>query len=169
NPDKIDSVELQSILQIDEKRKILEKCKRDLNRLPTLEYQRPKYLRGTEFECLERLVRMIKTSPFRQKDIQRRLEVYYYLGEIMSIRGWIKRDYRHLQQQLGERSAKETKKIAKRVYELFIARGIQALTVVEEIKPTYLSQMNETVFYEELLPEARRIAQEESGFAGAHP
>ncbi|PKB94956.1 hypothetical protein RhiirA5_386339 [Rhizophagus irregularis] len=126
-PDKIDSVELQSILQIDEKRKILEKCKRDLNRLPTLEYQRPKYLRGTEFECLERL------------------------------------------QQLGERSAKETKKIAKRVYELFIARGIQALTVVEEIKPTYLSQMNETVFYEELLPEARRIAQEESGFAGAHP
>ena len=87
----------------------------------------------------------------------------------MSIRGWLKRDYRLLQQSVGERPAKEIKKIARRVYELFTARGIQVITAIEEIKPTYLSQMHETVFYEELLPEARRIAQEESGFAGAHP
>jgi hypothetical protein len=95
------------------------------------------------------------------------LKTFFLLKEALTLRGWMKRDYQAIEQHLGERAARDIKKITRRAYELFTAHGVQT---IGEIRPTYLAQMNGSKFYNELLPEARQIAsQESSGFAGAHP
>ncbi|CAB4373963.1 unnamed protein product [Rhizophagus irregularis] len=71
--------------------------------------------------------------------------------EILTLRGWIKRDYQAIEQHLGEHAAKDVKKITRRAYELFTSQGVRS---IYGIRPTYLAQMNGSKFYDELLPEA---------------
>ncbi|CAB4446395.1 unnamed protein product [Rhizophagus irregularis] len=80
--------------------------------------------------------------------------------ELLSLRGWTKKDYGILQEQVGQRFAKDVKKTSQRVYELFAIRGVQCLTKVAYICSTCLTKMSEGDFYNELLPEVRRIMRE---------
>ncbi|PKK58493.1 hypothetical protein RhiirC2_796208 [Rhizophagus irregularis] len=152
--EKIVSVDFGTILNYDEPREMVHRCKIDLHHPTNYEYQRPNYLGGSEDELLRKLARMIRQTTFRQKSVHERLENYYYLGELLSLRGWTKRDYGILQEQVGQRFAKDAKKTARRVYELFAIRGVQYLTKVAYICPTRLTKMSEEEFYDELLPEA---------------
>ncbi|POG82686.1 hypothetical protein GLOIN_2v1762086 [Rhizophagus irregularis DAOM 181602=DAOM 197198] len=158
--ERIFSIDFKTILDYDEQSEIVHRCKIDLHHLTNYEYQRPNYLGGNEDELLRKLTRMIRQTTFRQKSVHERLEVYYYLGELLSLRGWTKKDYGILQEQVGQRFAKDVKKTSRRVYELFAIRGVQCLTKVAYICPTCLTKMSEGDFYDELLPEARRIMRE---------
>ncbi|PKK58650.1 hypothetical protein RhiirC2_795983 [Rhizophagus irregularis] len=68
--------------------------------------------------------------------------MFYLLGEILTLRGWIKRDYQAIEQHLGEHAAKDVKKITRRAYELFTSQGVRS---IYGIRPTYLAQMNGTL------------------------
>src|SRR6266498_5084506 len=160
-PDRIESIDVETILNVSEKKIILDKCKQDLMRSVDYSYQLPDYVVANEDERLQKLIQIVKQSSFRRTNVHDRLKVYFYLGEILSLRGWVRKDNQLLQHHFGERSAKEVKKTAKRVFELFNARGIYWLTSVMYIKPTYLAQMEETDFYEILLPEARQLRHNE--------
>jgi len=160
-PDRIESIDVETILNVSEKKIILDKCKQDLMRPVDYSYQLPDYVVANEDERLQKLIQIVKQSSFRRTNVHDRLKVYFYLGEILSLRGWVRKDNQLLQHHFGERSAKEVKKTAKRVFELFNARGIYWLTSVTYIKPTYLAQMEETDFYEILLPEARQLRHNE--------
>lgn len=157
NVEKIVSVDFRTILDYNE---TVHRCKLDLNRPANDAYQRPNYLEGSKDELLKKLARRIQQTTFRQRNVHERLEIYYYLGELLFLRGWSKKDYGTLQEQVGQRFAKDVKKTARRVYELFASRGIQYLTEVAYICPTYLAKMSEGEFYDELLPEAQRLVRE---------
>jgi hypothetical protein len=165
--ERIESIEIQTILQVDRRQKDFDICRRAIQRPIDSNIQRLNQVGGSDDGQLGMILRKMAKNNFRRWSVQERLETFYLLGEILTLRGWTKRDYQAIEQHLGERAAKDVKKIARRAYELFTARGVRSIC---GIRPTYLAQMNGSKFYDELLPEARRIAsQESSGFAGAHP
>ncbi len=80
---------------------------------------------------------------------------------MLGTRGSTKYDHKFLQRTLGVRKAKTAKTTARRVYELFKARGLPLLYAVTFIRPTHLTQLSEEEFHEQLLPEARRLSRSE--------
>jgi hypothetical protein len=77
----------------------------------------------------------------------------------MSSRGWIQEDKQLLCTHFNKRKIKEIKRTAKRVYELFSARGIAHLYSVNFIRPSHLAKLGETEFYLQLVPEAKRLRE----------
>jgi hypothetical protein len=145
----------------------------DLARPATTPYEKPTYVIDNEDESLERLVRKIKHPDFRQESKVARLKCYYHLGEILASRGWNKTDSQYLKREFGQRTVRDVKKTARRVYELFYARGTAQIVAVTSIRPAQLLGMKDEDFYGKLIPGARRLAQEDSNeenrrFAGAH-
>jgi hypothetical protein len=158
--ERIDTIDMEALLTQSEEKTIMAKCKEDLNRPGSIQYQRPEYAIGEEGVRIMQTLREFTHFSWKQKTIHERLEAYYYLGEVLSLRGWVKRDNQLLRQQLKGITIKETKRVAKRVYELFHARGVAWLYSVQYLKPTHLTQMDEEEFYGELMPEARRLGSE---------
>jgi len=102
---------------------------------------------------------MLQQNEIKRKSANDRLEFYYYLGQTLAHRGWSKKDSKLIQQLLEERTHRELKRLAKRTFELFSARGIGIVMNLTYMKPTHLAQMTEDDFYDRLLPEARRLRQ----------
>jgi hypothetical protein len=160
----IETIELDELIateEISEESTLLEKCKQDLDRRGAQSFHFPEYKDQEESERLENLVRTLDKSSFRRKTATERLEIHYYLREVLTSRGWTRSDKRLIQKRLGNRNAKETLRTARRVYELFEARGIAQLYTVEYIRPTHLIQMKEDEFYGDLIPFARRLKEGE--------
>ena len=104
----------------------------------------------------------IKRSSFRNQPVNSRLQYFYHLGEVLTLRGWTKADSRMLTRTFDARSARDIKKIARRVYELFHTRGTAWIVAVTCIYPTALLQISDADFYEKLLPGARQLAQKDN-------
>ena len=77
------------------------------------------------------------------------------------------------QERFGERAAKDIVRTARRAHELFITRGLALIYTVTFIQPTHLIQLSSNQFYNQLMPYAQKLKEEEElfdmGFAGAHP
>ena len=173
--DKTINIHPNELLNFDgfeEKKTLLEKCKMDLDQpgIDIIDY--PEYLQKRDDKRLKRILKKIREPDFRIGEPIGRLETYYYLGEALASRGWLRSDKRMLQDRIGERATKDTIRIARRVYELFITRGLAQLYTVTFIQPTHFLQLTEDQFYNQLIPFARNLREEEKfveGFAGAHP
>jgi hypothetical protein len=100
---------------------------------------------------------MVQDPDFRYEENQFRLETYYYLGEVLQFRGFTCADKRMMKDLMGSRRSKEIRRIARRVCELFTARGLRNLYATEYIRPSHLAVMREDDFYGQLMKEARRL------------
>jgi len=124
---------------------------------------------------LETLLHLTQQTAFRKRKTFHRMETFYYLGEVLDTRGWQKKDKRRIRTLFTtNKGARDFCVTARRVYELFRARGLSNLYAVTYIRPYHLLKLDEEEFYNELLPEAQRLRNEEnvqfleSSFAGAH-
>ena len=107
------------------------------------------------------MIAYINKESFSQKSVIKWLEIYYYLGDVLTSRGWTAEDNKTMLKMFKERKTKYLRKIAKRVYALFSARGIAHLYTVTFIKTTHLVQMSEADFFGQLVPAAREMRVEE--------
>lgn len=146
---------------LSEEETLLTRCKRDLEQAKAEDFNFPEYRNLEEAERLHCLIKKLNKTQFRQKSATERLEIYYYLGEVLASRGWIRTDKRKLQEQFEKRTTKEIIRTARRIYELFEARGIAYLYVITYIRPTYIIQLKEEEFYGELIPFARKLKEKE--------
>ena len=99
------------------------------------------------------------------------MEAFYYLGEVLDSRGWTKEDKKFLKETFTARRYKEIRKLIKRTYALFAARGLAHLYTTTFIRPTHLGRMSESDFCGSLIPRARKLKESEflsEAFAGAH-
>jgi hypothetical protein len=142
---------------------MLEKCIYDLQKKGVDTIPIPDYLGQLDEQRLTTLLQLAQQPLFQQRKSYYRLEVLYYLGEVLTLRGWQKEDSQRIREMFKtNKGASDFKKMARRVYELFQARGIASLYVVEFIRPYHLAQMEEKEFYNELLPIARQLYEQET-------
>src|SRR5919205_218067 len=99
-PDETITFDMNELLNFnnpDEKKTLLEKCKEDLNRpgIATIDYPNYQFKRGDK--KLKRILKKISKLDFRYGKSTERLETYYYLGEALASRGWIRSDKKMLQ------------------------------------------------------------------------
>src|SRR3954452_724746 len=149
----------------------LDRCIADLEQLGTPTVTFPAYLEEDETVRLRHLVELTSAATFKQKTVHERMETLYYLGEVLNSRGWTKDDKRLLREAFSERRYKEIRKVVKRTYTLFAARGLSHLSTTAFIRPTHLGGMKESDFCRSLIPRARELRENESlgeAFAGAH-
>ena len=161
-PDRMTSVELEAVENPLTTNVILQRCVQDLAQSVSDNYRVPAYVSIPEDERLPKLVRMIRQSDFKRRTTNDRLEIYYYLGQILAFRGWSKADMRTLWQDFRNRTVWDVKKMAKRTFELFQLRGVSSILTLTFIKPTYLLRMSEGNFYGRLLPEVERLNRQNS-------
>lgn len=175
NEEDIQVVDMNDFLEQDLKLKeltTLERCLEDLEKTkdaPQLIF--PSYMEENELERMHYLVTFVGEATFRNKDIYERLEAYYYLGEVLASRGNTRVDQSFLRKSLPRRRDMEVRKLAKRTYALFAARGLEYLYAVTYIRPSHISAITEADFYEQLVPKAKELRQKElleGRFAGAH-
>lgn len=140
---------------------LIKRCLDDLEGIGTPKLIVPTYYDLPELERLRYLIAYIDRDSFRHKSVTKRLEVYYYLGDVLASRGWIMEDNLKMSRVLGERKTKYIRRIAKRVYALFFARGIAHIYTVLFIRSTHLIQIPETDFYDHLIPAAREMRSKE--------
>jgi len=140
---------------------LVKRCLEDLEGIDTSILTFPPYFSKPEPERLCYLIAYIDRKSFPQKSIIKRLESYYYLGDVLTSRGWAAKDNGAMLKVFKARKTKYIQKIAKRVYALFSARGIAHLYTVSFIRSTYLVRMSETDFYGQLIPAARIMRMEE--------
>ena len=145
------SVELKAVKNLLTTDVILQRCVQDLAQSVSDNYRVPAYVSIPKDERLPKLVRMIQQSDFKRRTMNDRLEIYYYLGQILAFRGWSKADMKMLQQNFGNRTVRDVKKTAKRTFELFQLRGISSILTLTFIKPTYLLKISEGNFYGRLI------------------
>jgi len=133
---------------------MIEKCKEDLQREGIEIIPFPEYLEKDEETKLHFLLDFTTQPAFQCRKTNIRLETFYYLGEVLTVRGWRNADKKLIRNQYECRIARKIEKIAKRVYELFSVRGLAHLYTVEYICPTRLGQMKEEDFYQHLVKAA---------------
>ena len=88
--DSIETIELSELIAIEEipeESTLLEKCKQDLDRRGAQSFHFPEYKDQEESERLGNLIRTLDKSSFRRKTATERLEIHYYLGEVLTSRG----------------------------------------------------------------------------------
>jgi hypothetical protein len=136
---------------------VIEKCKTDLMRVGIEVIPFPDYLVWTEEERLRILVNLTTQPTFKSRKSSVRMETFYYLGEVLAARGWRKSDKKIIRDSYDGRTARIIEKTAKRVFELFLARGLAQLYTIEYICPTRLEQMKEGDFYEHLITTATQL------------
>ena len=100
---------------------------------------------------------MTQQPSFKSRKSSNRLETFYYLGEVLAIRGWRQSDWKLIRESYDARSAQLMERTAKRVYELFTTRGLVQLYTVNFICPTRLEQMKEDDFYRHLIATANEL------------
>jgi hypothetical protein len=162
-----------SLQDIAHKNTLLERCKQDLQRDGSISFNPPSYLGLDEESRINALLKLTQEAEFKKRKPLTRLETFYYLGEVLNARGWQKKDIRQINKLFcAKKSASNFRKTARRVYELFNSRGLANLYTVEFIRPHHLLQLSEEEFYEQLIPEARKLRDAENElllqFAGAH-
>lgn len=137
---------------------LLSKCLQDLRR-PGIEIiPIPDYLEYEDEQRLTLLLNLTQQPMFRKRKTPYRLEIFYYLGEVLSTRGFQQNDIKQLRDMFStSKGATDFKKTARRTYELFQARGLANLYTVTFIRPSHLIDLSEEEFYNYLLPEARNL------------
>lgn len=160
---------------IREEKTLLNRCKQDLQNPGPDDFPLPDYLAQDDEQRLETLLHLTQQTAFRKRKTRHRLETFYYLGEVLNTRGWQRKDKQRIRTLFTtNKGANDLKNTARRVYELFRARGLPNLYAVTHIRPYHLQKLSEEEFYNELIPEAQRLRSEENDqfleltFAGAH-
>lgn len=145
---------------------LLERCLKDIQQNGIDIIPMPHYIEQSDEQRLTSLLQCVQQSTFRQRKSLHRLEVFYYLGEVLTLRGWQKVDTQRINTLFSTtKSASDFKKTAKRTYELFIARGLANLYAVKYIRPYHLLKLKEEEFYDKLIPEARNLHFAETSLA----
>uniref|UniRef100_U9TCA9 Uncharacterized protein n=1 Tax=Rhizophagus irregularis (strain DAOM 181602 / DAOM 197198 / MUCL 43194) TaxID=747089 RepID=U9TCA9_RHIID len=115
---------------------VLEKCVEDLRKEGVTTIPVPDYVGQDDEQRLETLLHLTQQPSFHRRKTLHRIETFYYLGEVLTLRGWRKKDARRIRELFStNKGASEFKKTAKRVYELFQARGLANLYAVTYIRP----------------------------------
>jgi hypothetical protein len=158
--DRIESIDISELMSDvvddDQHKSLVDKCEQDLDRPGYPAYIPPVYTRAP---ALEQLSQIVEKPLFQQRKTNYRLETYYYLGRVLSSRGWIQEDKQFLCVHFNSRKVREIKRTAKRVHELFSVRGVAHLYSVNFIRPSHLAKLEETEFYLQLIPEAQWLKE----------
>jgi hypothetical protein len=116
--DEIREVPICEIIQNNET--MLEKCVRDLHKRGIEAIPIPDHVGQSDERRLETLLRLTQQPPFHRRKTSHRLETFYYLGEILTIRGWQKNDIRRIREMFStNKGASDFKKTARRVLNCF--------------------------------------------------
>lgn len=83
----MEAIDIADALKFSARRIILEQFKRDLRIITDRNYQRPNYWIEELDERLPKLVQLMKQTNIRRKNNLERLELYFYVGEALSLRG----------------------------------------------------------------------------------
>ena len=155
--------EEEEIPQID----LVEQCLADLEGMTTTTVTFPSYADKSEDFRFGHLIECVLKDSFQSESVVKHLETYYYLGDVLTSRGWTIEDNKTLLGIFNERRTTYIRTIAKRVYELFSARGLAHLYDVSFIKPTYLVKISKSDFFGRLIPAARTMQMEELVLEGS--
>jgi len=140
---------------------LINEYKLDLSRQGSDEITFPAYLDQPIERQLHVLLEIMNSSSFNSVHGKtRRLETYYYFGSVLEEKGWSRKVKKIVRESLQNRTNEQLRR-AKRVYELFTARGLFILYTVQKICPSKLAFMKEDLFYDELIPEAKRLRLED--------
>lgn len=149
--------EEEEVPQVD----LVQRCLADLE--GTLEPHNtfPSYLNKPDETRIRHLAKNMAKASFSGKSVTRRLETYYYMGQVLTSRGWLEEDLGLLIKILGRRKTAYTRTVAQRTYRLFSARGLAHLYAATFIRPTHLLTLTKSDFFRRLLPAARKMQKEE--------
>ena len=155
--------EEEEVPQID----LVGQCLADLEGIATTTVTFPSYADKSEDFRFGYLIECISKDSFQNESVIRRLETYYYLGDVLTSRGWTTEDNKILLGIFNERKTTYVRTTARRVYELFSARGLAHLYDVSFIKPTHLVKISKSDFFGRLIPAARTMHIEELILGGS--
>ncbi len=136
---------------------LVEQCLAELEGVVTTTVIFPFYVDKPEDFRFRYLIENVAKDSFQNESAIKRLETYYYLGEVLTSRGWTNEDNKLLLEVFNERRIAYLRTVSKKVYELFSTRGIAHLYAASFIKPTHLVRISKADFYGRLMPAVRTM------------
>jgi len=136
---------------------LVEQCLAELEGVVTTTVIFPFYVDKPEDFRFRYLIENVAKDSFQNESAIKRLETYYYLGEVLTSRGWTIEDNELLLKVFNERRIAYVQTISKKVYKLFSTRGIAHLYAASFIKPTHLVRISKADFYGRLMPAVRTM------------
>ena len=136
---------------------LVEQCLAELEGAVTTTVIFPFYIDKSEDFRFRYLIENVAKDSFQNESAIKCLETYYYLGEVLTSRGWTIEDNKLLLRVFNERRTTYVRTVSKKVYELFSTRGIAHLYAASFIKPTHLVKISKADFYGRLMPAVRTM------------